>query len=118
MRAEKALEFFIYKPQMRPNLLGSIEVELLSKKQMKQAQNDKEFGLFREVLPDETIGASKLTEDYFERIIMKWQRNWMDVKGTDEKDRRSYFERSAGIDANMRYGLAKMLVVAMVEENN
>lgn len=48
--------------------------------------------------------------EVMEEIIMKWQRSWMDVKGTDEKDRKNYFERSAGIDANMRFDLAKRIV--------
>lgn len=48
-------------------------------------------------------------EHQLEDIILTWQRKWMDVKGTSEQDRKNYFERSAGIDANMRFSLARML---------
>lgn len=48
-------------------------------------------------------------EEYVE-IIEKWQQKWMNVTGTDERDRQNYFHRAFGVDANMRYSLAKMLV--------
>lgn len=48
-------------------------------------------------------------EHQLEEVILKWQRKWMDVQGTDEQDRKNYFERSAGIDANMRFSLARMI---------
>jgi len=53
-----------------------------------------------------------MTIDEYEEVICRWQHHWMDVKGTDERDRSAYFKRASGIDANMRYGLAKMLVEA------
>lgn len=48
-------------------------------------------------------------ENQLEEVILKWQRKWMDVQGTNEQDRKNYFERSAGIDANMRFSLARMI---------
>lgn len=49
-------------------------------------------------------------ENQVEEVILKWQRKWMDVKDTNEFDRKNYFDRSAGIDANMRFSLAKMII--------
>lgn len=46
-------------------------------------------------------------------VIQGWQFAWMDVKGTDEQDRKNYFNRAFGIDANMRHDLAKRLREAM-----
>lgn len=45
-------------------------------------------------------------------IILQWQFAWMDVKGTTEEDAKNYRERSRGIDANMRYDLARRLMKA------
>jgi hypothetical protein len=43
-------------------------------------------------------------------VILAWQHAWMDVRGTDERDRMSYFNKAAGIDANMRHDLARRLL--------
>lgn len=48
-------------------------------------------------------------EHQLEEIIIKWQMIWMNVQGTDEKDRENYLSRANGIDANMRFSLARML---------
>lgn len=48
-------------------------------------------------------------EHQLEELILTWQRKWMNVQGTTEQDRKNYFERSAGIDANMRFSLARMI---------
>lgn len=37
----------------------------------------------------------------------------MDVKGTDERDRANYNRRAFGIDANMKYSLARMIEKAI-----
>lgn len=55
-------------------------------------------------------------EEFFVTIIEKWKFTWMDVKGTDEKDRESYYRRAHLVDANMKYSLARMLVKAMKQE--
>lgn len=55
-------------------------------------------------------------EEFFVSVIEKWQFTWMDVKGTDEKDRANYYSKAHMIDANMRYSLARMLVKTMKEE--
>lgn len=53
-----------------------------------------------------------LVEEKFLGVIEKWQRSWMNVTGTDEADRKNYFDRAFGIDANMRYDLASRLVAS------
>ena len=56
-------------------------------------------------------------EEFYVREIEKWQFAWMNVTGTTEEDSQNYRERSRGIDANMRYDLARRLVgVRQVEE--
>jgi hypothetical protein len=55
-------------------------------------------------------------EAFFVHIIEKWQHTWMDVKGTDERDRQNYFNRASKIDANMRYSLARMLTKYIAEQ--
>jgi len=49
-------------------------------------------------------------EEFYVREIEKWQFAWMNVTGTTEEDSKNYRERSCGIDANMRYDLARRLV--------
>lgn len=63
------------------------------------------------------VAKSLITETNLEEIILQWQRSWMDVKGTDEKDRKNYFNRAAGIDANMRYSLARKLLAFLQKTN-
>lgn len=50
-----------------------------------------------------------LTEDSLVEQIYKWKFIWLDVKGTDEADRKNYFDRAYRIDANMIYSLAKII---------
>ena len=50
-----------------------------------------------------------LDEKFFLDTIENWQRIWMNVTGTDERDRKSYSNRAFGIDANMKYSLARLL---------
>lgn len=53
-------------------------------------------------------------ENFFSEVIAKWKHRWMyDVTGTNEEDRKNYFNRAYGVDANMRYDLAKMLELAI-----
>lgn len=63
--------------------------------------------------------ALELQRDVFEHregklvdLILEWQFNWMDVRGTDEKDADNYRRRASGIDANMRYDLARRILNA------
>lgn len=49
------------------------------------------------------------SEDKLLGVIESWQFAWMDVKGTDEQDRKNYFKRAFGVDANMRHDLARRL---------
>ena len=57
-----------------------------------------------------------LDEEFFLDIITKWKFEWMDVKGTDERDRSNYYSRAFGVDANMKYSLARMLEKAVKEK--
>lgn len=50
-----------------------------------------------------------LNEEKLVQIIYDWKHGWMDVQGTDEQDRKNYFSRAFGVDANMVYSLAKQL---------
>lgn len=51
----------------------------------------------------------KLDEAFFVSIIEEWRFIWMDVQGTDERDRKNYLHRAMGVDANMMYSLANLL---------
>ena len=51
----------------------------------------------------------RLNEGFFLELISRWKFVWMDVKGTDHKDRENYHRRAFGIDANMQYSLARMI---------
>ena len=53
---------------------------------------------------------SSESEHELEEVIFKWQWKWMRVEGTTPEDAKNYFDRAAGIDANMRYSLATMLM--------
>lgn len=66
---------------------------------------------------DYHIKRTLITEENLEEVILNWQRAWMDVRGTDEKDRKTYFNRAAGIDANMRFSLAKRILEFLKKTN-
>lgn len=51
----------------------------------------------------------EINKETFLYVIEQWQFSWMDVKGTDKQDAKNYFRKASGIDANMRYDLAKRL---------
>jgi len=53
---------------------------------------------------------NRITEESFVEVIWQWKHSWMDVKGTDERDRKNYSERAFGVDANMQYDLARRLL--------
>lgn len=57
--------------------------------------------------------VEKLNKDFFLGIIDEWQLNWMNVTGTNEADRSNYYSRAFGVDANMRYSLARMICKAL-----
>lgn len=52
----------------------------------------------------------EMSEEKILEIIMQWQFAWMNVMGTNEEDRKNYFDRAFPIDANMRYDLARRLL--------
>lgn len=52
--------------------------------------------------------------EQFRAVIDQWKFSWMDVQGTDERDRKNYRNRAFGIDANMSWDLAQRLI-AMIE---
>lgn len=61
-----------------------------------------------------------INEEFLLEVITEWKHSWMDVKGTDERDRKNYFHRAFGVDANMKYSLARMIIEklkAMREKN-
>lgn len=57
-----------------------------------------------------------LNEHWLVEQITKWKHAWMDVKGTDERDRKNYFNKAFGIDANMKYDLARRIIAALQED--
>ncbi len=63
----------------------------------------------------EEIGKVKpdLSEEAIVKVITEWKFAWMNVKGTDEADRKNYFDRAFGIDANMKYGLARRIGIML-----
>ncbi len=54
--------------------------------------------------------ALEIDEESIVKVIEEWKHGWMNVAGTDEADRKNYFNRAFGIDANMKYGLARLLI--------
>ena len=43
------------------------------------------------------------------KIIEKWQCFWMNQTQNNEADRKNYFHRACGVDANMKYHLAGLV---------
>lgn len=41
--------------------------------------------------------------------IMEWKAFWMNQNQNDEADRKNYFDRAFGVDANMKYDLARRI---------
>ena len=55
------------------------------------------------------------SEEFIVGIITEWKHAWMDVNGTDDKDRANYSRRASGVDANMKYDLARRIIKAKSE---
>lgn len=51
-------------------------------------------------------GKKPLNIDNLKDVIREWKFAWMDIKGTDERDRKNYHRRAFGVDANMMHNLA------------
>ncbi|WP_413581079.1 hypothetical protein [Bdellovibrio sp. HCB288] len=51
----------------------------------------------------------KFTEDNIAKIIMEWKSFWMNQTQNSEEDRKNYFNRAFGVDANMKYDLARRI---------
>lgn len=51
-------------------------------------------------------------KEHYLKIILKWKYLWMDQTQNSEADRKNYYSRAFGVDANMQYSLAKMLAEA------
>jgi len=65
---------------------------------------------------DADVLEAKL-EKFFDRrevelveVIEEWLRTWMNVTGTTPEDAANYHRRAFGVDANMRYSLARLLI--------
>jgi phosphoglucomutase len=50
-----------------------------------------------------------MDKEHFLRIIESWQFIWMNQTQNSEADRKNYFGRALGVDANMRHSLAALL---------
>lgn len=62
---------------------------------------------FKKKQVDETFVEERLVD-----IISQWKHAWMNVRGTDERDQMNYYTRAFGVDANMKYDLARRLLKA------
>lgn len=58
-----------------------------------------------------------MNEEFFIQVIEKWKAYWMNQRQNSTEDYENYFRRAFGVDANMKYSLAKMLVEAVESEN-
>ena len=50
-----------------------------------------------------------LSEENLAEIIHKWKHFWMNQTQNSEEDRKNYFDRAFGIDANMKYHLVSKI---------
>lgn len=48
-------------------------------------------------------------------IITEWKHFWMNQTKNNQQDYENYFRRAAGVDANMKYDLAKRICEAVKE---
>ena len=55
----------------------------------------------------------QINEEFIRNIITEWKHSWMNVKGTDKRDRQNYFEKAFGVDANMQYDLSRRIINAL-----
>lgn len=53
-----------------------------------------------------------MTEKEFLEVIDEWQMLWMNQTQNSKEDYDNYWRRAFGVDANMRYSLARMLYKA------
>lgn len=54
-----------------------------------------------------------MKQDFFIKIIDDWKAFWMNQTQNSEDDFQNYFNRAIGIDANMKYSLARRLEKAV-----
>jgi hypothetical protein len=53
-------------------------------------------------------------EQAFVHVIEEWKGFWMNQRQNDEADYQNYLHRALGVDANMKYHLAKKLRELMI----
>jgi hypothetical protein len=70
----------------------------------------------KHILAEKEKRIERLNERWLVEQILEWKYAWMDVKGTDERDRENYFHRAFGVDANMQYNLARRILAALQED--
>lgn len=58
-----------------------------------------------------------MTKDELLDIIEKWQWDWMNQTQNSVQDFQNYFNKSVGIDANMRHSLADRILRVMEGEH-
>ena len=52
----------------------------------------------------------EITKERLLEVVEEWQQGWMSVTGTNDEDAKNYWRRAFGVDANMRYGMARMML--------
>lgn len=48
-------------------------------------------------------------DEFFVNVIVKWKSYWMNQKQNSEADYQNYLHRALGVDANMKYHLARLM---------
>ncbi len=59
------------------------------------------------------VSKPEPSERLFVSVIEKWQQKWMNQTQNSEADHKNYLHRAIGVDANMKYSLANMLLKAL-----
>lgn len=57
---------------------------------------------------EKTINEKEIVD-----IITEWKHFWMNQTQNNKQDYENYFRRASGIDANMKYNLAKRIIEAL-----
>lgn len=56
------------------------------------------------------LRLAEFEKEHFKCVIDKWLAYWMNQTQNSKEDYDNYFRRAAGVDANMRYHLADLLM--------
>ena len=69
--------------------------------------------MYKELRAENERLKPMISERFMVDLVTEWKHFWMNQTQNNEQDRKNYFHRAFGVDANMKYDLANRIVKAL-----